>query len=802
MSQPAIFISCVSPEFSHTRSRIADVLTRLGYTPLFQEVFDTEPGDLRQVLRYKIDACEGLIQIVGDAYGAEPPTVDATYGRVSYTQFEFLYARSKKKTWLIFAGDACTRDTPLEHLDLPNDPAHPDPTGYQAERRALQLAYRDKRRNDGHLYYDATSDTDLELKVERLRDELAKLRQAFNLWQNKVLRAFAVVFVLLVLIGGSVWWLGSSQHRDLQGLSEEARHITKAKIRAQLLESIERTRKEALAQADKAPGWQDRERLRQAAEKAYAGNISQIDELAASFAEVEGTERSTQVFDEMTRILKHEGVDGALAYVATRRSGIVEKVKARAAAAREKNRAELLPLLKSAQLQADRNRPEEAEHLFTEVLELEPAWPEARDAFAWLLIQQGEVSEPVQGNAKLREAVQICQGTLALNPGDKSPSDWAAAQNDLGLALYEQGRRGEGAQSNELLAQAVAAFRSALEVYTREQLPQQWATTQDNLGIAFTEQAVQTAGPKATELLAQAVDAHRSALEVRTREQSPQDWARSQGNLAIALEEQALRTAGPKATELLAQAVAAYRSMLEVLTREQLPQQWAATQDNLGIALAEQAVRTAGPKATELLAQAVDAHRSALEVRTREQLPQDWARSQGNLGAALGKLSAQSEGTKAKELLTQAVAAFRSALEVQTREQLPQDWAATQYNLAYALGGLAFYLVLSHQFADAQAGCEQALALADEIGDGIQKTYRDDLIFIQQNLAHALLFQGHFDEALAIYRQNWDKPLRGKTFAELTLEDFAAFDKAGLTHPDLPRMKRVLGDLPFKAPGP
>ena len=70
----------------------------------------------------------------------------------------------------------------------------------------MQLNYRDKRRNDGHLYYDATGDTDLELKVERLRDELAKLRQAFNLWQNKILRAFAVVFVLLVLIGGSVLW--------------------------------------------------------------------------------------------------------------------------------------------------------------------------------------------------------------------------------------------------------------------------------------------------------------------------------------------------------------------------------------------------------------------------------------------------------------------------------------------------------------------------------------------------------------------------------------------------------------------
>ncbi len=47
----------------------------------------------------------------------------------------------KKKPWLIFAGDACIRDTPLDGLDLPlpDDPAHPDPASYQAERRALQL---------------------------------------------------------------------------------------------------------------------------------------------------------------------------------------------------------------------------------------------------------------------------------------------------------------------------------------------------------------------------------------------------------------------------------------------------------------------------------------------------------------------------------------------------------------------------------------------------------------------------------------------------------------------------------------
>src|SRR6266403_234398 len=103
MNQPAVFISCVSPEFRQTRSRVAAILTRLGYTPVIQEIFGTEPDDLRQVLRDKIDA------------------------------------------------------------------------------------------------------TDLDLKIERLRDELAKLRQAFNIWQNKVLRDFAVVLVLLLLIGGSIW---------------------------------------------------------------------------------------------------------------------------------------------------------------------------------------------------------------------------------------------------------------------------------------------------------------------------------------------------------------------------------------------------------------------------------------------------------------------------------------------------------------------------------------------------------------------------------------------------------------------
>jgi serine/threonine protein kinase len=171
---------------------------------------------------------------------------------------------------------------------------------------------------------------------------LSNLRDVFGrsiLWPALVL---AVVVV--------IWWFGYSQHRGIKGISgeikeisEEARHITKEKIRAQLLESVEHTREDALAEAQKAKGWEERDRLRRAVEKTYAGSISRIDELAISFAEIEGTGTSSKVFDEMTRILAQEGVDQALAYAASQQPGILEKVKGRAAAAREKNRGELLP---------------------------------------------------------------------------------------------------------------------------------------------------------------------------------------------------------------------------------------------------------------------------------------------------------------------------------------------------------------------------------------------------------------------------------------------------------------------------
>ena len=112
--KPRIFLSAVTREFATARERAAKILLRLGYDPVFEEIFGTEPGDIRPIPRRKLDDCQGLIQFAGHAYGAEPPVVDPALGRVSYTQFELHYARSRGiKTWLIFAEDGCERDRPM-----------------------------------------------------------------------------------------------------------------------------------------------------------------------------------------------------------------------------------------------------------------------------------------------------------------------------------------------------------------------------------------------------------------------------------------------------------------------------------------------------------------------------------------------------------------------------------------------------------------------------------------------------------------------------------------------------------------
>ena len=132
----------------------------LGYEPVWQDIFGTEGGDLREVLRKQIDECNGVVQLVGKCYGAEPPQSDEKFGRVSYTQYEALYAREQgKKVWYLFID---------EHFPA----ADQSQRSYVNCRRHIASAS-----TDTHLFHPLANNEALEARVLKLRDELSRLRR-------------------------------------------------------------------------------------------------------------------------------------------------------------------------------------------------------------------------------------------------------------------------------------------------------------------------------------------------------------------------------------------------------------------------------------------------------------------------------------------------------------------------------------------------------------------------------------------------------------------------------------------------
>jgi hypothetical protein len=179
--------------------------------------------------------------------GTAARRMPAMVAPLTLSSSSFTLGRRKKRTWLLFAGDVCPRDTPLDGLDLPlpNDPAHPDPASYQAERRALQLNYRDKRRNDGHY---TTTPPPTRTSSSRLSASAMNrpscVRSGVQPLAKQDPPRLRRCLVLLALVDGSVWWFGYSQYRDLLQLSADVATLLE-KIRAQLLESAERTHQSA-----------------------------------------------------------------------------------------------------------------------------------------------------------------------------------------------------------------------------------------------------------------------------------------------------------------------------------------------------------------------------------------------------------------------------------------------------------------------------------------------------------------------------------------------------------------------------
>ena len=144
-------------------------------------------------------------------------------------------------------------------------------------------------------------------------------------------------------------------------------------------------------------------------------------------------------------------MDEAIAYVSSQRAGILQAVRARAAAARERNRADLQTLLQAAGLHENKGQASEARALYRDVLDAEPDWPDALHAVFCFLINQGTAASirTTQADARreYEEAHRQAQRLTASDPGNTQwQRDLSVSYNKLGEVAVAQGQLAEAAR--------------------------------------------------------------------------------------------------------------------------------------------------------------------------------------------------------------------------------------------------------------------------------------------------------------------------------------------------------------------
>jgi tetratricopeptide (TPR) repeat protein len=680
-----VFISATSGDLGTVRELVKQGLLTMNCTPVEQENFPPDYRTVAAMLEERIGRCEAVIHLVGLRYGMEPDPASLPAGaaRRSYTQMEADLARKLGKKLYTFV---CPED-------FPYDTCAPEPD----DLAALQRAYRQEIVSRSTLHTLVADREDVGRRIRELQLDLEKMRAGLAQHRRRT-AALAAGFVLLLAgLAALIGWnvrpavLEKTATDAAQKAVAGGDSIDPVRIKANLQKQIKARAAEEIAKLDPVRDWEKIAEL----EKGRDQQLGDVDRLVEQMKQVFEKKEASANYAIATQLLAEKGVTETLRFlesksgpretkIAALKGGLELTEHVRAAQIGELREALREKLLAASLLEKD-GQWDKAEAEYRAVVRDGGTWPEPRNQLAQLLWQRGIFIEPAEGNRKLREAIDLCLGTLAANSPEADPDAWAETQRTLANAAGELGLRSSGKAGQQLLGEAVAAYRAALAISTRDRSPEDWAGTQNNLGTALSDQGTRAEGAESVRLLGEAVTAFRAALEVSTREQWPQAWAMTQNNLAVALRNQGTRAEGAESVRLLGEAVTAYRAALEVYTRELLPQDWAMTQNNLGIALWNQGERAEAAESLRLLGEAVRAFRAALEVFTREELPQDWAMTQNNLAVALKDQGTRAEGAESQRLLGEAVTAFRAALQVYTREQSPQYWATTQNNLGIAL---------------------------------------------------------------------------------------------------------------------
>ncbi len=475
---------------------MANTLTFLGYQPVWQDIFGTETGDLRVLLRQQIDQCKGVVQLVGQCYGAEPPTADKEFGRTSYTQYEALYARKRgKKVWYLFIDER-----------FPGDDCEVEPD----ELRELQAAYRRRLQSETHVFHPLSSSEALEAGVLKLRDDLARLRRGVKQW------AFAVI-ALLLFLGVATVWLVQAQRRQTGVIQKQGEQVN---VMQQALVRLADVEARSKVSGSKASPEEQRANAYGLLERELglpAGSLAK--ELPRFALELYNRSDTTPLmraraayalghFDEAERLSlegatqDRQGYESAQRAQEGRRKHAIEGYELAGQSAHKRIQyAEALAHFREAEKLTDRERTPED-------------WAEVQYAIADLLDDQGRYSS---AENILRNVVAVRTRVL----GSEDP-DTLRGRSHLDIALWRQGK----------YAEAEADCRELVKLEEKVLGPEQ----PDTLGTLNTLANILSEQGKYPEAEAQ----YREVIKLREKALGPEhpDTLASRNNLAVAVDNQ------------------------------------------------------------------------------------------------------------------------------------------------------------------------------------------------------------------------------------------------------------------------
>ncbi len=269
-----VFISAVTRELGSVRKLVKRGLEDNDYHAVEQDNFPPDYRDLVAKLRTRIKSCDAVVHIAAQCFGAEPPERPTSAPRRSYTQLEYDIAVELGKPVYVFITGA----------GFPADPHEPEPP----ELRELQAAHRGRLISTGQDCNPSESIEQLDqkirslqLKVERLTDEIEQVDQKMDVHGGRLRRWLVAVAVLVVAGLGTLAYLGWRQQ----------------------VEHRARQREEAKQQAEREK--QERERTAAEAARKEAQTIQQVQqEFAERFLQQLLMNKETKAEDARERALK------------------------------------------------------------------------------------------------------------------------------------------------------------------------------------------------------------------------------------------------------------------------------------------------------------------------------------------------------------------------------------------------------------------------------------------------------------------------------------------------------------------